>query len=83
MPPEHTGITINSEIIYEDKKINNNINEYYINSPVKEKPIEEIPHSFIHHSPLVENRINILSPIQSPLSNFETQSYNEESILLD
>ena len=35
MPPEHTGITINSEIIYEDKKINNNINEYYINSPVK------------------------------------------------
>ena len=81
IPPEHTTTTINSEIIYEDEKRNNNINDYYLNSPVKEESIEEIPHSYIHHSPIVENRINLLSPIQSPLSNYETQSYNEESIL--
>ena len=83
MLPEHIATTINSEIIYKNEKRNNNnnINEYYINSPVKDNPIGEIPHSYIHHSPLVENRINMLSPIQSPVSNFETQSYNEESIL--
>ena len=81
-PPENITITTNSQIIYEDKKRNENINEeYYINSPDSEKPFEEIYHSYIPKSPILERRIDFFSPIQSPLSNFETLSQNEESTL--
>jgi len=81
-PPENTTTTTNSEIICEDKKRNENINEeYYINSPDSEKPFEEIPHYYIHKSPIIERRVDIFSPIQTPLSNFEILSHNEESTL--
>ena len=82
MPAEKKEITTNTEVIYENE--NKNINkEYYINSPVHEEPKESFPHAFIHHSPTIEKKadVNILSPIQSPLSNFETQSFNQESTL--
>jgi hypothetical protein len=82
MPAEKKEITTNTEVIYENE--NKNINkEYYIKSPVHEEPKESFPHAFIHHSPTIEKKadVNILSPIQSPLSNFETQSFNQESTL--
>ena len=82
MPAEKKEITTNTEVIYENE--NKNINkEYYIKSPVHEESKESFPHAFIHHSPTIEKKadVNILSPIQSPLSNFETQSFNQESTL--
>ena len=82
MPAEKKEITTNTEVIYENE--NKNINkEYYIKSPVHEESKESFPHAFIHHSPTIEKKadVNILSPIQSPLSNFETKSFNQESTL--
>ena len=52
-----------------------------INSPVVYKDQSEsndfLP--FIHKSPKVSNKLNILSPINSPLLNYETQSFNVEN----
>ena len=80
MPPEKVEMATNTEVLYENE--NKNINkEYYINSPVHEEPKEYNPHAFIHRSPMIEKKVDILSPIQSPLSNYETQSYNQDSTL--
>ena len=80
IPLEKMEIATNIEILNENE--NKNINkEYYINSPVHEEPNESIPHAFIHRSPMIEQKVDMFSPIQSPLSNFETQSYHQESTL--
>ena len=36
-------------------------------------------HQFIHNSPVIQKQLGVFSPIQSPLSNYETQSYNPQS----
>ena len=52
-----------------------------INSPVVYKDQSEsndfLP--YLHKSPKVSNKLNILSPINSPLLNYETQSFNVEN----
>ena len=32
-----------------------------------------------HNSPVIQKQLGVFSPIQSPLSNYETQSYNPQS----
>ena len=51
---------------------------YLINSPTiyQESGKSPLYNSFIHKSPEITYEKNLFSPIQSPLSNYETQSYN-------
>ena len=80
IPPTKTENSTNNEIFYENE--NKNINkEYYINYPANEEYNESIPNSFIHNSPLMEKKVKIFSPIQSPMSNYEIQSYNQDQII--
>ena len=66
-----------------DNILNKNKN-YNLNSPAQVTPIEPIEkeamiHQFIHNSPVIQKQLGVFSPIQSPLSNYETQSYNPQS----
>ena len=75
----------NNETFYDIGTQNKNKN-YYLNSPAKVTPIqpietEEIIHQYIHNSPVIQKKVGIFSPIQSPLSNFETQSYNPDKTI--
>ena len=75
----------NNETFYDIGTQNKNKN-YYLNSPAKVTPIqpietEEIIHQYIHNSPVIQKKVDIFSPIQSPLSNFETQSYNPDKTI--
>ena len=51
---------------------------YLINSPTiyQESGKSPLYNSSIHKSPEITYEKNLFSPIQSPLSNYETQSYN-------
>ena len=59
--------------------------EYFINSDDninnENIPQENFNRSYILQSPLVKKKFDIFSEIQSPLSNFETQSYNQENTI--
>ena len=79
-PQEVVNNTNNTQVLYENETGNIN-KEYYINSPGKDKPIENVSHSYLHKSPIIEKRTEMFSPIQSPMSNYETQSYNPDSII--
>ena len=73
----------NSKILYNKETQNKNKN-YNLNSPAQVTPIEPIEkeamiHQFIHNSPVIQKQLGVFSPIQSPLSNYETQSYNPQS----
>ena len=73
----------NSKILYNKETQNKNKN-YNLNSPAQVTPIEpiekeEMIHQFIHNSPVIQKQLGVFSPIQSPLSNYETQSYNPQS----
>ena len=75
----------NNETFYDIGTQNKNKN-YYLNSSAKVTPIqpietEEIIHQYIHNSPVIQKKVDIFSPIQSPLSNFETQSYNPDKTI--
>ena len=67
---------VDIQYINQKKVLDNNI----INSP---KSYEEnlkppVYHSYISKSPDITLKMNLFSPIQSPLANYETQSYNSE-----
>ena len=73
----------NSKILC-DKETQNKNKNYNLNSPAQVTPIEpiekeEMIHQFIHNSPVFQKQLGVFSPIQSPLSNYETQSYNPQS----
>ena len=53
-------------------------NDYLINSSNSNEEILESPvyHSYIHKSPEITYNKNLFSPIQTPLANYETQSFN-------
>ena len=73
----------NSKILC-DKETQNKNKNYNLNSPAQVTPIEpiekeEMIHQFIHNSPVIQKQLGVFSPIQSPLSNYETQSYNPQS----
>ena len=65
----------NKEIYQEPIETKNN---YLINSPNinEEKDRPPVYHSYIHKSPEITYNKNLFSPIQSPLANYETQSFN-------
>ena len=55
-------------------------NDYLINSSNSNEEILESPvyHSYIHKSPEITYNKNLFSPIQTPLANYETQSFNAD-----
>ena len=56
--------------------------EYFINSDDNQDiPQENLAHSYILNSPVVKKKFDIFSEIQSPISNYETQSYNGENVI--
>ena len=60
---------------------NNTNKNVLINSPeiYKEQSESNDYLPYTHKSPKVSNKINILSPVNSPLLNYETQSFNAEN----
>ena len=44
-------------------------------------PQENMAHSYILNSPLIKKKVDIFSEISSQMSNFETQSYNQENTI--
>ncbi len=84
-----TVIPINDIVKYKKKNFfSKKVNErnirnknFLINSPVINKEQTELNdyYSYMHKSPKISNKINILSPINSPLLNYETQSYDAEN----
>ena len=78
--PQETTTKANPEVVYnlEPPKENNN---YEINIPIQNKFLEENFHSHIHQSPNIEIKNEVFSPLHSPLSNFDTQSYNQDMFI--
>ena len=80
---------LNYQVTQNRENINNNENkEYYVNShnyvnsdDSQYSPRENMAHSYILNSPLVKKKIDIFSEIQSPISKYETQSYNQENTI--
>ena len=77
-------INTNNEIYQVD---NNENKEYLINADENQNIYKENydahydAHSYNQQSPLIKKKIDIFSEIQSPLSKYETQSYNQENTI--
>ena len=79
-------VEVNQNNVENQLNIETNENqEYFINSDDninnENIPQENFNRSYILQSPLVKKKFDIFSEIQSPLSNFETQSYNQENTI--
>ena len=79
-------VEVNQNTVENQINIETNENqEYFINSDDninnENIPQENFNRSYILQSPLVKKKFDIFSEIQSPLSNFETQSYNQENTI--
>ena len=74
--PQENVIKEEEKDIYKEPEVIKN--DYLINSPkIYKESIESSEYnSYIHKSPEITYRKNLFSPIQSPLANYETQSYN-------
>ena len=60
-----------------------NNNNYFMNEPETNQDQDDNPiyHSYIYKSPEITYRKNLFSPIQSPLANYETLSFNGDENL--
>ena len=81
---QNVDINTNNEIYQVD---NNENKEYLINADENQDIYQENydahydAHSYNQQSPLIKKKIDIFSEIQSPLSKYETQSYNQENTI--
>ena len=89
---DNNNYLVNELVEVNQNNVENQINietnenqEYFINSDDninnENIPQENFNRSYILQSPLVKKKFDIFSEIQSPLSNFETQSYNQENTI--
>ena len=79
--PSQSNLGEETKITFQSEVLQNNNNQ--IKSPVRydDQDDYDITNTFLHKSPEVVYRMNILSPVQTPFKNYETQSYTEENIL--
>jgi len=71
---------------YEESKsvlVSASNNNYFMNEPETNQVQDDNPiyHSYIYKSPEITYRKNLFSPIQSPLANYETLSFNGDENL--